>query len=227
VPFLPAGVGAAVAGGVAAGAIGVAGNAIVGGLKSGDVAAGAGAANAVLAPYSTTGVQSDTQQANLLGLNGQPAADAAMSTFQASPGYQYDLTQGLKAVDAGAASKGLLRSGATIKAEQAYGSNLADNEFSNYVGRLNSLTNFGVTAAGGQASTDTSAGAAQANIAGTAGTGITNSLSGLAGNTNVQNALTSMFSGPTTTGMGSGSGTTSMLSAGNAAFATDAHPNGG
>jgi hypothetical protein len=61
--------------------------------------------------------------------------------------------------------------------------------------RLNNLSNFGITAAGGQASADTSAGAAQAGIAGSAANGVNNSISSALGNSNVQNGLSGLFSG--------------------------------
>ena len=82
-----------------------------------------------LAPYNTQGALATTDASNLLGLNGPDAATAAMGNFQTSPGYQFSLDQGLRAVDAGAAAKGMLRSGATLKAEQTFGTGLADQEF--------------------------------------------------------------------------------------------------
>src|SRR5690242_14350495 len=117
-------VGAAVAGGVASAAVGTAGSALMGGK------AGAGAAQsrelatqqgADLARGRTTGGLANTASADLPGLNGQDAANAAMGNFQQSPGYQWQLGQGLRAVDAGAAAKGMARSGATIKGEETYG----------------------------------------------------------------------------------------------------------
>lgn len=188
-------------GAVASGVVGAGISAATGGAQSGAISSGQQQANAVLAPYSSTGVQSNTQTANLLGLNGQPAADAAMSTFQSSPGYQYDVTQGLRAVDAGAASQGMLRSGATLKAEQTLGTNLADQDFGNYVSRLNSLSNYGITAAGGQASTDTSAAGQQASIYGNEGSNISKAVGG-----GVTNALTSLGTSSTTPSGGTVSG---------------------
>lgn len=186
-------IGVGVLGGVASAAIGSGISALTSKGQSGAISDGQQQANAVLAPYSDTGVKSNTQTANLLGLNGQSAADTAMSTFQASPGYDYQVSEGLKAVDAGAASKGMLRSGATLKAEQTLGSNLANQDFGNYVNRLNSLSNYGITAAGGQASTDTSAAGQQASIYGNEGSAIGKSVSGLASNPSVQNGLSNLF----------------------------------
>lgn len=179
--------GGAVAGGVASAVVGSGISAITGAAQSGAISSGRDAANAVLAPYSNTGVQSNKQTADLLGLNGQDAANSAMSTFQASPGYQYQVSEGLKAVDSGAAAKGVLRSGGVLKAEQTLGNNLANQDFGNYISRLNSLSNFGITAAGGQASTDTSAAGNQASIYGNIGSGVSNAVGG-----GVQNALTGM-----------------------------------
>lgn len=187
-PF--AAVGAAVAGGVASAAVGAGISALTAKGQSGAISSGQAEANAALAPYSATGVQSNTQQSNLLGLNGQDAADKAMGTFQSSPGYDYQVQQGIRGVDAGAASQGMLHSGATLKAEETLGANLANQNFQQYYNNLNSLSNFGITAAGGQASTDTSAAGAQAGIIGAEGKnvstaiggGITNALTGLGTN---------------------------------------------
>src|SRR5215469_17865844 len=77
-------------------------------------------------PFATAGQLSLTDQQDLLGLNGPDAASAAMAKFQTSPGYQWSLGQGLRAVDAGAAARGMLRSGAALKAEQTFGTGLAD-----------------------------------------------------------------------------------------------------
>ena len=74
-----------------------------------------------LAPYNTAGQTALTGSADLLGLNGPDAASTARANFQTSPGFQFSLDQGLRAVDAGAAASGMLRSGATLKAEQTFG----------------------------------------------------------------------------------------------------------
>lgn len=99
-------------------------------------------------PFYGAGQEGLGAETDLLGLNGPDAAAAAMANFQASPGYQYQLEQGLRGIDAGAASRGMLRSGATIKAEEKYGSDLANLDFGNYFSRLNALAGGGLTAAG-------------------------------------------------------------------------------
>jgi hypothetical protein len=111
-----------------------------------------------LLPYNTQGQAGLTASSDLLGLNGPDAATAARGRFQTSPGYQFAFDQGLRAVDAGAAASGMLRSGATLKAEQTFGTGLADQEFSNYYNRLFDLSKLGETAASGQATASQTAG---------------------------------------------------------------------
>lgn len=180
-------------------------------------------------PYSDAGQKGLGATADLLGLNGQPAADTAMENFQKSPGYQFSLDQGLRAVDAAAAAKGMGRSGAVLKAEQAYGTGLADQEFGNYYNRLFGLSNQGLTAAGGisTAANNLSAalenqaqsiagvnlaqGGAQSSIYGNMGQGISNSVNSLFNNKDFQGWAGGLFGGgggssPGVTQQGFGSG---------------------
>jgi hypothetical protein len=150
-----------------------------------------------LMPWVNTGGQALGQTANLLGLNGQPAADAAMTTFQQSPGYQWQLGQGLRAVDAGAAAQGMLRSGATLKAEETYGSGLANQTFQQYYNNLAGMSQLGEGAAAGGASTAQTgaslaqgAGNTQASIYGNLGQTLSGTVNGLFNNPNVQSWLT-------------------------------------
>ena len=128
-----------------------------------------------LAPYREAGLAPLEQQNALLGLSGPDAANAAMAQFTQSPGYAWQLDQGLRAVDAGAAASGLLRSGAAIKAEEAFGSGLAAQEFGNYFNRLYEMSRLGENAAAG--------GAATANQAAQTAIGGANAQSSIYGNT--------------------------------------------
>jgi hypothetical protein len=74
------------------------------------------------------------QYAAALGIGGDPAS--VMNLWQNTPGYQFTLNQGLQAIDRGAASRGMLTSGNTLAAEQAYGSGLANQYYQNYVNSL-------------------------------------------------------------------------------------------
>lgn len=138
-------------------------------------------------PYMAAGNSAVTQEQNLLGLNGTDAATTAMSQFTASPGYQYQLSQGLNAVDHGAAASGMLRSGNTLRAEQTLGNNLASTDFGNYYNRLAGLTsvgqsaasltgNAGLSTAAGEASTDTSSANQLSNIYGNTSAGVTGAI---------------------------------------------------
>ena len=120
--------------------------------------------------------------------------------FQASPGYDWRMTEGTKAIERSAASRGLLRSGGTLKAIQRYGEGLASSEYENYANRLASLAGVGQSATGstsaaGQAASAGiqaaygAAGNAQANAFTNAGNArassyqnIGNAVGGLAGN---------------------------------------------
>jgi len=140
-----------------------------------------------LAPWRDAGGAAIPAVQNAAGLNGQPGYDAAMAAFHTSPGYQFQLDQGLRAIDAGAASKGILNSGATLKAEQTFGTGLADKEFTDYYNRLFNLSELGQKSAAGSASmtadaakgiaqTDLSEGSALSSIYGNAAKGVSDSV---------------------------------------------------
>ena len=209
----------AVAAGVASAAVGAGISALSSKGQSGNVSSNAGAVQnrlmalqpqiqnaydtttAAYQPYTAAGGQGLTATTDLLGLNGPDAATAAMANYQTSPGYQWQLGEGLRAVDAGAAAKGMLRSGATLKAEQTFGQGLANTDFGNYWNRLAALSEQGLTAAGGIASANQNY---IANLSGNAGamntasTGATNAQDSILGNTasGLSNTANSLFSNP-------------------------------
>lgn len=185
----------AAAGAVASAAIGAVGSYVAADMQSSAIEKGQNQANARLAPYADAGSTAIGQQGDLLGLHGQEAADKAFGTFNTSPGYQFQLSEGLKAVDHGAAARGMLRSGAVLKAEQAYGNNLASSDFGTYYGRLNSLATIGGNAAAGQATVDTNAAGAQSNIVGNEVKGITGQVTGALNDPSVQNSLSGLYNG--------------------------------
>ena len=82
----------------------------------------------------------------------------SMADYQADPGYGFRLSEGMKALDRTAASRGNLLSGATFKGAQRFNQDMASNEYNNaynrYVGNqatqrnaLAGLTGFAPTAA--------------------------------------------------------------------------------
>lgn len=58
-----------------------------------------------------------------------------MQQFQADPGYQFRLQEGLKQLQRGAAARGGLLSGATLKGTQRYAQEAASNEYQNAFNR--------------------------------------------------------------------------------------------
>lgn len=122
------------------------------------------------APYRTVGYGALNKLADLYGVprevstpstgttptvwggmtGGQKTASPAMtpgySGFEASPGYQFRMDQGLKAIERSAAARGGLRSGATMKSLNDYAQGTASSEFENYANRLAALAGVGQTA---------------------------------------------------------------------------------
>ncbi len=107
-------------------------------------------------PWTTAGTGAINTLSGLLvpGASGQTALDPT-NTLRATPGYQWDVSQGVNAMDLSAAKQGLLLSGAQQKGLQAFGTGLADQTYQNYLTNL-----FGVSGAGQNA-------VAGANAAGT------------------------------------------------------------
>ena len=168
--------------------------------------AGLAQSRADLSPWTTSGGSANTATGDLLGLNGPDAATTAMGNFQTSPGYQFSRDQGLRAVDAGAAASGFARSGAALKAEQTFGTGLADQEFTNYYNRLFDLSKLGESAAAGsatatgsaaqgQAQTDLSLGSAQTSIYGNAAQGVGNAVQNYANNSLYQSRTNALMGG--------------------------------
>lgn len=104
-----------------------------------------------LFPYQTAGTQALGSYADALGLNGAAGTARAKSAFQASPGYQYTLDQGINAIKRNAGTTGLLASGNTLQSIGRYTQNLADQDYNNYLARLFGLTTAGQSAAGNAA----------------------------------------------------------------------------
>lgn len=67
--------------------------------------------------------------------------------FQSSPGYQFQLGQGLQAIQNTSASRGGLAGGNTLKALQQYGTGLANQDWYNYINQLSTLSGVGENAA--------------------------------------------------------------------------------
>lgn len=86
-----------------------------------------------LSPYMAAGGNANAAlAAELPGLT-TPLAPIKMdeATLQKTPGYQFNLTQGLKSVQSAAAARGLGVSGAALKGAASYATGLADSTYQN------------------------------------------------------------------------------------------------
>ncbi len=153
-------------------------------------------------PWRTAGGSAVTQQANLMGLNGQPAADNAFASFRTDPSYNWELGQTVQAVDRSAAARGLLNSGATIKAIQDRAANLADTQYGNWYNRLAGISGTGQTATGSTAAAGQAAAANAGNALIQAGQARASGYTGLASTLN--QGLNNYFANPRN-GSGGGS----------------------
>jgi hypothetical protein len=73
------------------------------------------------------------------------------TSWQTSPGYNFRLGEGVKAVERSASARGLLGSGGTMKAIQRYGEGLAASEYDSYANRLAAMAGVGQSATGSTA----------------------------------------------------------------------------
>lgn len=74
-----------------------------------------------------------------LGQNGADGRTRAMQNFQTGPGYQWQVDQTTDAAARNAAKLGMANSGNAMSAVATLGSNLANQEWGNHVGRLGGL----------------------------------------------------------------------------------------
>lgn len=113
-----------------------------------DIQAGTGARNQLLAA---------------LGVSGQDAQRDFFGNFQNDPGFNALLGAGVEALDASAASRGLLRSGGQQQALFDFGQRLQNQFFNDRLNRLTQLSNVGSSAGTNAASLTANTGQ---NIAG-------------------------------------------------------------
>jgi hypothetical protein len=104
-----------------------------------------------LAPWRTAGSAAIDKLSAVYGLNGKTATNpdgtpAQYGGFFASPDYQFRRDESLKAANAGLASRGLLNSGAAVRAKTALAGNLASSEFGDWWNRLAGVAGVGQTA---------------------------------------------------------------------------------
>ena len=112
--------------------------------------------------------------------------------FEASPGYQFRMDEGQKAIERSAASRGLFNSGASVKALTRFAQGTASEEFDKYANALRSMAGIGQTAtnatqqagsqaAGGISRAFTDAGNARASSYANVGASVNNGISNIMG----------------------------------------------
>jgi hypothetical protein len=105
-----------------------------------------------------------------------PYQSFGMTQFQTDPGYNFRMSEGIKALERSAAARGLLQSGGTLKGITQYGQNVASQEYENAFSRYLTerearmdpyryMASQGQAAAAGQAANVGSSGAALSEIA--------------------------------------------------------------
>ena len=150
-----------------------------------------------LAPWRTAGTAAIDKLSAVYGLNGKTATNpdgtpAQYGGFFNSPDYQFRRDESLKAANAGLASRGLLNSGAAVRAKTALAGNLASSEFGDWWNRLAGVAGVGqsatqATSAAGQNAVNnisqayTNAGNARASAYMNTGAAINNGLQNMAG----------------------------------------------
>lgn len=91
------------------------------------------------APFREAGLTAQNKLLDYMGLSagagGKYARDFGMQDFQADPGYAFRMSEGLKALDRTAASRGGMLSGAALKGAQRYGQDLGSQEYQNAFNR--------------------------------------------------------------------------------------------
>jgi len=117
-----------------------------------------------LAPFIGAGGAAIPNLQNLLG-NGPQGAAGEEQALAATPGYQFQLGQGLQGILSNATATGGVGGGNTLKALMGYGQGLADQTYQQSVGNQMGLAQLGENAAAGQ-------GGISANVGGQIGQNI-------------------------------------------------------
>ena len=156
-----------------------------------------------LSPYASTGIEAQNQLRSYLGLGGDTTApgygkyagDFGTQDFTADPGYAFRLSEGMKGLNAQAAARGGMISGAALKAATNYGQQAGSQEYQNAFNRyqtnrtnqiapLQTLIGSGQASAAGQAAAAGNYGTAAAQNINNAGQA---TASGYVGMTNAIN----------------------------------------
>jgi hypothetical protein len=102
-------------------------------------------------PYSQAGQAGLSEYLASLGLGTPDQNAGALARFRDSPGYQFQMDQGVSALDRSAAARGGLYSGAQGQALTQFGQGLADQTFNNRLSHLAGLAGLGERTASNEA----------------------------------------------------------------------------
>jgi hypothetical protein len=118
------------------------------------------------APWQQMGLQGQQAYNSLLGLGQAPEG---FQGYQQSPGYQFQMQQGLDAAQSSAAAQGGLMSGKTLRDMNTYGQGVANQDYQTYLNRLQGVGAQGQAAAGMQSNAAGQYGANGMNALGSMG----------------------------------------------------------
>ncbi len=167
-------------------------------------------------PFRQGGLTSQNRLMTLLGLApaagsgltvdqtgpefGKYARDFSMADYQADPGYEFRMSEGMKALERSAAARGGLMSGATMKGITRFGQDQASQEYQNafnryQVNRSNQLNPLQSMMGSGQTSANTLTSAAGQLGQGLAQSAVAQGAARASGYMNQANALTNALGG--------------------------------
>lgn len=136
--------------------------------------------------------------------------DFKMSDFNADPGYEFRMAEGMKALDRSAAARGGVNSGASLKAISRYGQDMASQEYQNAYNRFNSDRNTRFSRLSQIAGLGAGAANQISNAAGSYGNNLSANQTGLGnaigGNYMAKGAQNAAFTGSLIRGAGSAMG---------------------
>ena len=82
-------------------------------------------------------------------------AENAFNTYKNNTGYQFRFNEGMRALNGGLASNGMLKSGSAVKSALNFGQGIASSEFGNYLNSLGNQQGVGLSAGGSLAGVST------------------------------------------------------------------------
>lgn len=111
-------------------------------------------------PYRLAGQNALQEYVDML--NGTPQAQ--QTKLESTPGYQFQMEEGTKALERGAASRSGVLNGAESKSLTRFGQGLASTTYNNFMDRLANLGTMGANSAAGAGSAAVQTGTAQAGV---------------------------------------------------------------